>query len=105
WAHLARLRAGLVEALQFVVREPDPEPAVENADRCGYRSGRAATALRLAADLGPFAGGKAVRDQRRLQRDDGSAALEGLAHLRPDDEEIAHQGIAPILPTQRAAAS
>ena len=60
--------------------------------------------LRFAPDLGALSGRKAVRDERRLERHDGVAALERVAHLGIDHEDVGHQGIAPILPTQRAAA-
>ena len=41
-------------------------------------------ALRLEPDLDALARGEAVRDERGLERDDGSACGERVAHLRGD---------------------
>ena len=78
---LARLGA---EAAELLRRQPDAHLAVEDAD--GRRDGarRAHLPLRLEPDLDALAGREAVRDERRLERDDGAAAGERLAHLVGD---------------------
>src|SRR5439155_3218126 len=86
-----------VETLQLVLRQPDTNVAVEDADRRRYRTRGADPRLRLEADRNAFAAGEAGCDQRRPERDDGA----GLPDFVGDDDH----GIAPSCPTQRAAAS
>ena len=97
------------EALELLLGEPDLDDAVDDADRRGHGPGRADAPLGLGRDQRAFAAREAVRDERRLERDDGPAGLERRAHLRMDADQVRsrprHQGIAPILATQRAAAS
>ena len=100
-ADLARVG---VEALELVLGEADPEPAVEDADGRRHGAGLADAALALEPDRDALAGGKAVRDQRRLERDDGSPLGERLPDLGGHDDQILH-GIDPSFATQRAAAS
>ena len=76
-ADLARVGA---EARELASREPDDDLAVEHADRRGHRAGRAHLPLRLEPDLDALARREAVRDERRLERDDGAR----LAHLVGD---------------------
>ena len=63
----------------------------------GTRAALAHGALRGEPDLDALAGREAVRDERRLERDD----RRGLAHFIGD----ADHGIAPSFAQQRAAAS
>jgi hypothetical protein len=69
------------EAGELLRGQPDAHRAVEHAD--GRRDGARCThlPLRLEADLDAFAGREAVRDERRLERDDAAARGERLAHL------------------------
>src|SRR5207302_8485197 len=56
--------------------------------------------FRLEPDLDSLSRWEAVRDERRLERDDRLAVRERVAYLVGNDH-----GIAPSRPTQRAAAS
>ena len=103
-ADLPRLAPRLVEALQLVVGEADPQLPLDDPDRGRNRSGRPHAPLGLAPDGRALSGREAVRHERRLERDDGPAGAERLLDLGVEDGEGSH-GVAPILPTQRAAAS
>ena len=85
---LARVRG---EALELARREPDPDRSVEHADRRRYRAGLANEPLGLKADLDALAGRKAVRDERRLERDDGPRRPSASVTSR----ETSDHGIAP----------
>ena len=80
---LARLGA---EPDELLSRQPDPNLAVEDSDRRGDGAGRAHLPLRLEPDLDALAGREAVRDQRRLERDDGAAGGQRVAHLVGDPD-------------------
>ena len=84
-----------VEPLQLVGREPDADLAVEDADRGGNGAGGANTSLALERDLDALARREPVRDEGRLEGDDGAR----LAYLVCD----ADHGIVPSRATQRAA--
>ena len=84
--------------------ETDSDPAVENADGRRDGAGRPDRVLALGRDLEPVRRGEAVRDERRLECDDGSATGESLADLVGHDDQLAH-GSDPSRETQRAAAS
>src|SRR5262249_51872974 len=89
------------EPLQLLGVQPDANGAVEDADRRRQGLGLEHPSLRPPRDLESLASGKAVRDERRLERDDGLARLERSLHLRRDGDH----GIAPTRDTHRAAAS
>ena len=97
-AGLARVGA---EAPELVLGEPDHDAAVEHADRRRHGAGLADAPLRLEPDLDALARREAVRDERRLQRDDRPAGAERDGDLLADLDH----GIAPSCATQRAAAS
>ncbi len=97
---LARVGA---EALELLPIDAHPEPAVENADGRGYRPGLAHAPLTLEPDCDAFAGRKAMRDERRLERDDCAPLGERVPDLLRDDDQVPH-GIEPSLATQREAA-
>ena len=78
------LRAEASNRRELLLRQPDAHLAVQDADRRGHRAGRAHLPLRLEPDLDAFPGREAVRDERRLERDDGAAAGERVAHLVGD---------------------
>ena len=78
-------RAG-VEPRQLLLVESDPQLAVEHADRRRHGAARPYPPLRLAPDLDALARREAVRDQRRLERDDRAARGERLAHLLGDPD-------------------
>ena len=94
-------RAGLpgrrVEPLQLAFGQADPDLAVQHADRRRHRARSADAPLALQPDRQALPRRKAVRDDRRLERDDGI----GLADLVRDPDH----GIVPRLATHRAAAS
>ena len=100
-ANLARVG---VEARELLVRQPDPDGSVEDADR--GRDGTCLThpAFALEADRDAFAGREPVRDERRLERDHGASLAERGRHFLRDGDELVH-GIDPSWATQRAAAS
>ena len=60
------------EARKLRVVESDNDLAVEHADRGGHRTCSAHLTLRLASHLDSLARWKAVRDERRLERDHGA---------------------------------
>ena len=93
-----------VEALELLLRQPDPDCSVEDADRSRDRAGLAHPPLALESDRDALAGREAVRDERRLERDDGAALAERGRHFLGDGDELVH-GIDPSWATQRAAAS
>ena len=64
-----------VEARELVLREADDDLAVEHADRRGHGARLAHLALRLEPDLDALARREAVRDERRLERDDRARAI------------------------------
>ena len=66
-AELARVRR---EALELRPVEPDHDPAVEDADRRGHGARRPHGRLAREADLDAVGRREAVRDERRLERDD-----------------------------------
>jgi hypothetical protein len=77
WPDLA---CGAVEADELVLGEADDDLAVENADRRRDGARGAHPLLGLQPHGEAFPGGKAVRDERRLERDD----RPGLAHFVSD---------------------
>jgi len=81
--------------------EADLYPAVEDANRCRYRTRLPNPPLGLDPDVEPFAGGKAMGDERGLERDDRPPGVERVTHL---GRELDH-GVAPRLATHRAAVS
>ena len=101
------LRASAVEAAELVLAlgEADAEPAVEDADRRRHRARLAHAPLALEPDLDALAGREAVRDERRLERDDGAPVGERVADLVRDGEQELLHGIEPSCATQRAAAA
>ena len=76
--------------------------AVEDADSRGNGAGRTHLPLRLETHLDALAGREAVRDERRLERDDRAARLERALDFGRDDD--AH-GVAASFSMQRAAAA
>ena len=93
-----------VEARELVLRQADPDRAVEDADRRRHRARLAHAPLALEPDRDALAGREAVGDERRLERDDGAALAERGRHFLGDGDELLH-GIDPSCATQRAAAS
>src|SRR6185312_3268023 len=93
------------EALDLPRLEPDADAAVDEADRGRDGPGDSDTPLGLRRDLRADSAREAVRDQGRLEGDHGTARFEGRAHFRVDAEEVGHCGKAPMVATQRAAAS
>ena len=87
-------RAGLArvgrEPLQLLGAQPDPDPAVEHADRRRNRTGCTHATLGLEPDLDPAAGREPVRHERRLERDDGASCLERLVHLGRELKQFVH---------------
>ena len=83
--------------------------AVEHADGRRRRARVAYGALHLDAHLDAVRRGESVRDDRRLERDDGTLLVERGAHLvRERMSSLTRSdatGIAPTCRTQRAAAS
>ena len=72
-AELARVGR---EALELVLVEPDADLPVEDADRGRHRSGGADAPLAREPDLDAVRRREPVRDERRLERDDGALLLE-----------------------------
>jgi len=97
WPDLARLGR---EPLQLGVREADPECTVEHADGRRHRTRCTDTLRRLDADGHALARREPVRNERRLERDDGRAPPQRIRDLGRDLDH----GIAPSWATQRAAA-
>ena len=100
-ADLARVGG---EAAELVLRQTDAQQPVQHADRGGHPACCPYAPLALEPDLDAFAGRKAVRDERRLERDDRSPVGERVADLVRDLEQI-HHGIEPSFATQRACGS
>ena len=76
------------------VVKPDADLAVEHADRCGHGPPARTAASHAQPDLQPLPGGEAVRDERRLERDDRAALGEGVGDLGrdPSCRECSHAG-------------
>ena len=87
-AELARLGC---EALELDGGEPDDDAPVEDADRRGRGAGRAHRCLARETHLHSRRRGKPVRDEGRLERDDGALLLEGDGNLVGDADEALHQ--------------
>ena len=83
------------DALQLLFVETDPQSAIHDRDGC--RCGAAIThaLLALSPDRESLAGGKAVRDDRRLERDDGSAVRQRPGDFCRAGDELRPHGIAP----------
>ena len=92
------------EAAELLFREADPELPVEDADRRRHGPGVADAPLALEPDLDPFARRKAVRDERRLERDHGPPVRQRVPDLVRNPDRFVH-GIEPSCATQRAAAA
>ena len=92
------------EAPQLVSGQADADHAVEHADRGRHCARLPDATLALEPDLDAFAGRESVRDERRLQGDDGPALGERLSDLLGDGDKPPH-GIDPSWATHRAAAS
>ena len=100
----AELARAWREALELLRPEADANLAVQHADRRGHRAGGAHGSVALYPDLDAVRRGEPVRDEGRLERDDGPSLLEGGAHLLREDDQLAH-GIDPSPETHRDAAS
>ncbi len=87
-AELARLGC---EALELDGGEPDDDAPVEDADRRGRGAGRAHRCLARETHLDSRRRGKPVRDEGRLERDDGALLLEGDGNLVGDADQALHQ--------------
>ena len=86
-AGLARLRS---EALELARLETYADAAVEHADRRRNGAGGAHGGVAREPDLDAVRRGEAVRDERRLERDDRVARVERGAHLLGDLDERLH---------------
>src|SRR5919108_4771569 len=84
---LARVRR---EASELVLVEPDADGAVEHADRRRHGAGLSDAPLALAPDADAFSGREAVRDERRLERDDRAPSVDRVRHLGGDAQEPVH---------------
>ena len=82
------------EALELLRAEPDHEAAVEDADRGGHGARRANGRLAREADLDAVRRREAVRDEGRLQRDDGLPVGERRPDLVADADQVIHGGAA-----------
>ena len=91
------LARGRVEPRELVAGQTDADLPVQNSDRRGDCTCLAHRSLRVEADRDAVSVGEAVRDEGRLERDDGAR----LAYLVRDDDH----GIAPSFATHRAAVS
>src|SRR5205085_5908072 len=69
------------EARELVLAEADAHFAIQDADGRRDRTDRTDLSLRLEPDLDAFARREPVRDERGLERDDGGAPRERLAHF------------------------
>src|SRR5207253_1396686 len=74
-ADLARARA---EALELLAGQPDDDPPVDDADRGRHAARRAHAPLALEPDARTLSFWEAVRDDGRLERDDGPVRCERL---------------------------
>ena len=83
--------------------EADAEQPVENADRGGHGSCLAHASLALETHRDALPRRDAVRDERRLEGDDGPTLGERMAHLVRYVQDV--HGIDPSFATQRAAAA
>ena len=86
------LARGGSEALELRAVEPDPDLPVEHADRRRHRAGRPHGCLAREPDLDAVGRREAVRDERRLERDDGALLLERRLHLVADVDQVTHHG-------------
>ena len=84
---LARIRS---ESFEVCFRQSDTNRAVEDPDGCGDRTRIAHTPLALEPDLHALGSGKAVRDQRRLERDDRPVLGKRCPHLVGKTNQIGH---------------
>ena len=84
------LRALGREPLELGRLEPDPDLPVEDADRGGHGAGCPHRGLAREPRLDAVRRGEAVRDERRLERDDGALLLERRLHLVADVDQVAH---------------
>ena len=92
------------EAAELLLREPDAELPVEDADRGRHGACLADAPLALEPHLDALPGREAVRDERRLERDDRPSFGQCVVDLFGDPDRILH-GIEPSCATQRAAAA
>ena len=83
---------------------PTRSSAVEDADRRRHRARVPDAALALEPDRDALAGRKPVRDERRLERDDGPPLRQRLPDLVRDADQVLH-GMEPSFATHRAAAA
>ena len=89
WADLAGVRR-VGEARELVFLEPYLDDAVEHPDRRRDRPGRPHPSLGLRGDGAALAGRKAVRDERRLERDHRPAGLERGPNLGMNADQVGH---------------
>ena len=66
--------------------EADGRTPVHDADRRGDDAAVAEPVFRFPRDLEVTGPGESVGEDRRLQREDGDAAVQGVLHVRRDDE-------------------
>src|SRR5207244_1630737 len=92
-----------VEPPELGLRQPDDDLAVEDSDRRRDRTRGPHPSLRLESDRHALARWEAVRDERRLERDD-RARLADLVCDANHSGQLLH-GIVPSFAMQRAAAS
>ena len=92
------------EAAELVLREADAELPVEDSDRRRHGAGIAHAPLALEPDLDALAGREAVRDEGRLECDDGPPVGERVPDLVGNPDRILH-GIEPSRAMHRAAAA
>ena len=80
------------EALELLALEPHLDAAVEDADRRGHGAGLTHRCFALETDFDPVRSREPVRDERRLERDDGAIGVEGFANLLRHGEQLGHAG-------------
>ena len=95
------LRADASNRAELVLGQADDDLAVERADRRRHGSAVPDRLLGGEADLDSFAGREAVRDERRLERDDAAPGRLRLANVVGEPDH----GIDPSFAQQRAAAA
>ena len=88
-AELARVGR---ESLELVRRQPDDDPAVEHADRRRRRARGSDGRLAGTSHVEPVRRGEAVRDERRLERDDGPLLGQRGRDLVGDADQVLHAG-------------
>ena len=96
------LRAPGVNRSSSAALEPDPDLPVEHPDRGGHGAGRPDGRLAREARLDAVWRGKPVRDERRLEGDDGALLLERRLHLVADVDQVAHHRVEPSCAARRA---